>query len=169
MLNALLNTMLKIFAPILRKIDWFFIVFSSQFFPKKFLRTRTMQFWQPCPNYLVQNPIIFSQIPEKIQKFLSFPEIIACRHIFGQSGRNHQKAFFFFKLSYPKRSFGRKKNDMIKVQEKLFDFHIFFSKLFSPLTFHWTLRMQFWPLWRKLFVQILKFFCSSPRKKLEIH
>ena len=59
MLNAFLTTMLKNFAPTLRKVDWFFIVFIPEFSPENILWTGTKQSWQPCPNYLVQNLVIF--------------------------------------------------------------------------------------------------------------
>ena len=51
--------MSKNFAPTLRKVDWFFIVFIPEIFPENLLWTGTMQSWQPCPNYLVQNFVIF--------------------------------------------------------------------------------------------------------------
>ena len=66
MLNAFLTTMLKNFAPTLRKVDWFFIVFIPEFFPELSSEQVQCSLDNPARTILFKILLFFSQIPEKI-------------------------------------------------------------------------------------------------------
>ena len=66
MLNAFLTTMLKNFAPTLRKVDWFFIVFLQNFSQKKSSEQVQCSLDNPARTILFKILLFFSQIPEKI-------------------------------------------------------------------------------------------------------
>ena len=177
MLNAFSTSMLKNFAPTLRKVDWFFIVFIPEFFPGNIHWTGTMQSWQPCPNYLVQNFVIF--LSNSWENFVapkfsrkSFHDTLNAvltslsTHFRSNSVKQINSLFSnFLRQKVLPRA---KKNEVLQVQKK-YSIFIFFFQIFSPKPFHGTLRMQFWQLWRKLFYQILNVFCSSSWKMFEIH